>query len=320
VTASSIRRAAGAAALVAALGAAAAAFAVPPEDLPEGPFPPVQLSALDDGVPVRSEPGFLYRTLRELERGETVTVDGRKGSWLHVRPAGWAQAALFGEPETAEGSEPVRLRVTAEGSRVRSGPGTEHAVTGSRRAGELVEGVEQRDGWWRLADGGWLHGSLLQATDEEAGPARPRRLEPLRRWTYMDLNGTIYEVGEIDPASPIVPGLRRALRETGMLEDDWTFLRLVIFVPAGSDGVLYAPARQVVSVTDQAGQRYGSVYVRGPVERIPMHLRPFFVPHRIEPGQRFEGLLLFRPTLDPSRIADVQMALAGGPRTLYETP
>ena len=93
-------------------------------------------------------------------------------------------------------------------------------------------------------------------------------------------------------------------------------------MPEGRFSFRYSPANDgnPVSVTDSQGNRYGSVYAQGPLERIPMHLRGFFEDQVIAPGERFEGLLMFRPTLDARDIATVKMRISGKVREFFETP
>ena len=105
--------------------------------------------------------------------------------------------------------------------------------------------------------------------------------------------------------------LRRELQKVGSLEDDWTYLRLVVGVPPGPVRFNYSPERNTVVCLDAKGERYGNVYTRGPLQRLPDHVRGFFVPKTVEPGERYEGVLLFRPTLKPSEVDEVSMFVGG---------
>lgn len=306
-----------------------------PETLREGPFEPTILQVAKEGAAVRSEPGFLFKQLRTLEKGQQVSVVRRQGSWLRVRSGGWVAIA-----DLADGSRPLPseqvgtvLRVTSEGVRLRGGAGTGHPVIGTKGKGDQLIGLERQGDWWRLESGGWVFSSLV----EEQGPAMagpdsgggsgraaatPAR--QVRRWSYMDLNGTLFEILEVDKRARFLAGLRQAMRETGVLEDDWTYLRLVISVQEGQRSFRYSPAPRgnpvsVVALEQGESKRFGSVYVQGPVDRIPVHLRGFFKGQEVNPGERFEGLLMFRPTLDPARIESVQMLISGRPRTFFES-
>ncbi len=322
-------------ALALSLALAPDASAQEPSSLREGPFDPVTVQAAKDGAAVRAEPGFLFKKLRSLELAERVRVNGRKGDWLRLRAGGWvslsdvadATKSLPGE------SSAMGLRVTSDGVRLRSGPGTGHDVVGRRGSGDRVTGVQRQGDWWELAEGGWVFASLV----EEVGPvdapmpagastsaARPPEGTPVRRWSYMDLNGTLFEIFEVDKKARFLAGLRQAMRETGVLEDDWTYLRLVISVQEGQSSFHYSPSQRgnPVSVMSQVGEelkRFGSVFVQGPVERIPMHLRGFFQGQAVHAGERFEGLLMFRPTLDPAQIQGIQMRISGRTRTFLES-
>ena len=59
-------------------------------ELPEGRFATVAVKASEEGVIVRSEPGFLFKEVGRLERGQIVECDGRKGAWLHLSGKGWS--------------------------------------------------------------------------------------------------------------------------------------------------------------------------------------------------------------------------------------
>lgn len=313
--------------LALAASAGPVAAGVVPSDLPEGPFPPAVVAALEDGAVVRSEPGFVYRVIAELDSGEQLIVDQRRGAWLRVRPQGWVLVDHVG-PADARGPAPVaggrRLRVTRDGSRLRGGPGTDHAVVGQLSAGDVVRAVGREGEWWELGRGGWVHGSLV----EPAGPAGspPRGTGAVgpasdpRRWSFMDLNGVMFEVVQFEPGSSLQEALRRAMDQTGVLESDWTFLRLRIGVPPGPFRFHYSPRKNTTLVVDGQGERYGNVFLQGPVEKLPAALRQFFLPQTVHPGEQFEGILLFRPTLDTDAITEVSMYVAGRLRTFYESP
>lgn len=308
-----------------------------PSTLKEGPFEPVILLATKGGVAVRAEPGFLFKQLRKLEKTERVAVNGRKGDWLRVQGGGWVSIADVADASQALPDDgpaaTTKLRLTSDGVRLRAGPGTEQEIVGRGASGDLLVGVQRQGDWWQLEGGGWVFVSLV----EELGASAPASVakapiatspkpqgRAVRRWSYMDLDGTLFEIFEVDPNARFLAGLRQAMRETGVLEDDWTYLRLVISVQKGQRGVRYSPAHdgnpvEVQAMVGDERKRFGSVYVQGPVDRVPMHLRGFFQEQTVEAGERFEGLLMFRPTLDPSQIDSVRMKIKGRPRTFFES-
>jgi uncharacterized protein YgiM (DUF1202 family) len=388
--------------------APASAPATPPI---QGAFGPEAYVAKEASVPVRSEPGFVFREIRFLRRGEEILVDAKQGAWLHVRPEGWVlqdHVVPVAEKETLSRK---RLVATRTGARVRETPATTGAVVRALELGEVLQGDGPDQGWWKLEGGGYVSATVVQVEDEpsegeavETAPApdgrpqmwvvagasanvrtgrgtefpvvrtvgrgtpipvtrvdggwcevpggwvrqdllqapaadapavtraaeraeraeRPPRASPRlgdgpRRWSLVDLNGVLFEVTELGPRSQVAP-LKEQLRQTGVLEEDWTYLGLSIGVPDdGEYRFNYDPDRNTTVVVDTSGQKYGNVYARGPVDRMPGHLRKFFVKQTIGPGERFDGLLLFRPTLKVSQIEEVSLVIGGRLQKLYES-
>lgn len=374
--------------------------------LPEGtePYGPVSLLAKEESVPVRTDPGFVFREIRFLRKGQEVIVDGRKGTWLHVRPQGWVlQEHLvtqeqFDAPAPVEPQDMVAVR---EGIRVRASPSTDAEITRTLKADEAVEVLGQEAGWWKLTSGGYVAGALLRPADADAssamapglpasgpspwvvsapsanvrsepgadapiirkvergeivsvasiqndwaevpggwiradllqppaprsaapaplGPGRREALQPgagARRWSLVDLNGVVFEVIDIS-RSGMLPGIKKELRATGVLEEDWTYLGLTIGVPPdGQYRFNYAPDRNSTIIEDVDGQRFGNVYVVGPFERLPIHVRQFFVATTVGQGEKYDGILLFKPSLKPENIKQISMFIGGRLQRFYE--
>jgi uncharacterized protein YgiM (DUF1202 family) len=368
--------------------------------LPEGtePYGPEVRLAKEDSVPLRTEPGFVYREIRFLKKGQEVVVDGRKGPWFHVRPQGWVLAEhVVTKEELARPApvEPQSLVPVRDGIRVRSAPSTEGEVTRTLRSGEVVEAVGQEAGWWKLSGGGYVSASLLRpesggepadvedptaapwvvsadsanvraersttaavvsklargevvpvlavqdgwaqvaggwvradllqppapraAASSRVPPPRPERGERRqRRWSLVDLSGVIFEIADIS-GSPLLPAIKKELKDTGMLEEDWTYLGLTIGVPEDSSYRFnYSADRNATIVVDEDGQRFGNVYAVGAFERLPAHVRQFFVPTTVAQGEKFDGILLFKPSLDVDNIREISMSIGGRMQTFYE--
>jgi uncharacterized protein YgiM (DUF1202 family) len=373
--------------------------------LPEGtePYGPEVLLAKEDSVPVRTEPGFVYREIRFLRKGQEVVVDGRKGPWLHVKPQGWILAEHLVTKEQLDAPAPPVAQLLVpirDGIRVRSSPSTDAEVVRTLKDGEEVEALGQEAGWWKLTsggyvaaqllrpadgeepvadeprgpqpwavsaasanvrsersttagivrklnrgevvavtsvqdgwaevDGGWVRADLLQAPAPRAsaeGRVPPRAERPIRserpgeamrRWSLVDLNGVIFEVTDISKSS-ILPAIKKELQSTGVLEDDWTYLGLTIGVPEDSSYRFnYSPERNSTIVVDVDGQRFGNVYARGPFDRLPAHVRQFFTEMTVQQGEKFDGLLLFKPSLKPENIREISIFIGGRMQRLYE--
>ena len=370
----------------------ASAPALPAGTEPYGPQPMV---AKEDSVPVRTDPGFVYREIRFLKKGDQVIVDARNGAWLHAVPTGWILAEHLLEPGAEPVPEPQAMVAIREGIRVRKSPSTDAEVTRTLADAESVDVVGEEAGWWKLSDGGYVAKALLRSdrapAPAEAAPAAPwtvkgasanvrsdrnttasvvRKLgkgdaiavsevvdgwahvadgwvradmlvapeappavatrSPTpelprpsdakgRRWSLVDLTGVIFEVIDLSD-SPLVPAIKREMRDTGVLEEDWTFLGLTIGVPEDSPYRFnYSPDKNKAIVTDIDGQNYGNIYVRGPFDRLPAHVRQFFLPMTVSQGEKFDSILMFRPTLKPENIKEISIFIGGRMQKMYES-
>ena len=86
------------------------------------------------------------------------------------------------EEDSGPGIAPMDRRMRARtGSNLRAGPGTNHRVVGSLRAGQEVQVTGRAGDWLRIATPGgtaFVHGSLLVGA---AGPAQEQRRQPAGR-------------------------------------------------------------------------------------------------------------------------------------------
>lgn len=396
-------------ALVAPAFAQASGPAPAPGAVPAGaePYGPDVLLAKEDSVPVRTDPGFVYREIRFLKKGQEVVVDARKGTWFHIRPEGWVLADHVQTKEEAEATSPLPAATTKtmaavrEGVRIRTSPSTDAEVSKTLAAGEQVQVTGQEAGWWKVDGGGYVAAALLKdvsgdaAADAAAAPAEPAVRGPVpfvvssdtanvradrnaqspvvrklargeivpvtgvqdgwaavpdgfiradllqppaarpaaqgspvterpqrgkqRRWSLVDLNGVIFEVADLTN-SPLVPSIKAEMASTGMLTEDWTLLGITIGVPEDAPYRFnFAADKNTVVIVDEDGQRYGNVYARGPFEKLPMQVRQFFLPATIAQGEKWDGLLMFRPTLKGAKIKEISMFIGGRMQRFYET-
>ena len=158
--------------LLALAGAAPAPAQAPAAGARDAPLtlPAAQYLARLDDVSVRAEPGFVYREVSRLMRGDAVIVDGRKGDWLRVKGGGWVfHEHVWTPEESAAAAKIVTLVVVKEGARVRATPGTSGAITDTLSADTVVRAERQDGEWWQLENGGWISGSLVRR--QETGPA-----------------------------------------------------------------------------------------------------------------------------------------------------
>jgi uncharacterized protein YgiM (DUF1202 family) len=363
--------------------AEAAAGTSAPTTEPYGPEPRV---AMNDGVPVRVEPGFVHNELYFLSKGQEVVVDGKQGKWFHVRPQGWVYEDHLLAREELPSLASTALVVTEDGAQVHEQPNEDSPSLRTLTVTEIVRGKALRDGWWELtcggfvaedavhepgtgsasgADAAWAVGAdsanvraapntqaalvrklnrgdsvvvkgvtdgwcqvdggfvradlLVPPAGGSAAPREPLDAAPGRahRWSLVDLEGTSFTIEDISDTD-LLTTVRKAMGATGLMETDWTYLGLTIGLPEdASFRFNFDAAYNSVVIVDQAGERYGSIVVQGPMEQLPIELRSLFEPLQVEPGEQADAILLFVPALKPSNIREVSMYISGRLQSFY---
>jgi uncharacterized protein YgiM (DUF1202 family) len=133
-----------------------------------------------DEAHVRSGPGTSYSSYGTRAKGTKVYVVGRKGDWAKVRTPGgygWMLSDLLTDDAGAgrqlagtstsgsasdEGGSPSWIKV--DSARVRSGPGDDYEVYGTRDKGTKVYVVGRQGDWAKVKTPGgvgWIHTDLL---------------------------------------------------------------------------------------------------------------------------------------------------------------
>jgi len=289
------------------------------------PYGPESRVALEDGVSVRTDPGFVHRELYFLSKGQEVIVDGRRGKWFHVRPEGWVyeEHLLPREKPVVSASDAGGSASTwivgAEAVNVRAAPNTEAARVKRIASGEKVEVSGVADGWCQV-EGGFIRADLL-IPPERGEVARPRASDMSagsgRRWSLVDLEGTSFTIEDIGDTD-ILRDVRKAMRATGLKETDWTYLGLTIGLPEDARFRFnFDASHNTVVVVDQAGERYGSIVGKDAMERLPPEFRSLFKPLQVTPGEQQDAILLFPPALDISRIRELSMFIGGRLQSFY---
>ena len=198
------------------------------------------------------------------------------------------------------------MQIAVPSANVRAGAGTDHGVIARYSAGRMVAVVQRVDGWAQVQGGGWISEDLLRAPATSDGPRK------LYRWSYMDLNGVLFEVGQIHPRSGMTMVLAKEFEKTGLSTGNWTYFRVAISVPGTSGySFRFAPHQNLTVVEDRAGEKYANQVASGSLEELPTHLRQFFEPMTIGPGERYEGVLLFRPHLAFENVDKLGMYIGG---------
>lgn len=139
---------------------------------------------------VRSEPAAGASAVGSLKNGTTVTVTDEQHGWMKVRAGsltGWVAGYYLKKTEgssasTAASSSVSQAKsssgsgtatVTADSLRIRGGPGTGYAVTGSLKANDKVTILARQDGWARIrtsaGEVGWVSAQYLSAGGSSSG-------------------------------------------------------------------------------------------------------------------------------------------------------
>jgi uncharacterized protein YraI len=112
-------------------------------------------------VNIRSGPGTSFGVIGSLPEGVNVQVVSLSNGFYQLSSGGWISSAYTSRPGTNTGGggtgTPISGSVTTTSAlNIRSGPGTSFAVIGELTSGSTVQVVEQANGFYRLASGGWI--------------------------------------------------------------------------------------------------------------------------------------------------------------------
>jgi len=118
---------------------------------------------------VRAAPDPQAQILRTLPFGAQVVIVEIREGWARLADGGWCAAQwlelLTEIPETPSPTpeQLKKARVTVKiGLRVRATPDLQAQILRALPFGAIVEVVEVKDGWARLADGGWCAAQWLE--------------------------------------------------------------------------------------------------------------------------------------------------------------
>lgn len=141
-----------------------------------GSLPALEIAKADNGrltitatsLNVRQGPGLSYPVAGSVKKGEKYSIIKQEGDWIQINMdgnnKGWV-AEWFTEmqanvqPAVTQIPTSTAGRVSANGLRVRKGPGTEFQVIGSLNSGQAVEIVNSNNKWTEVRTStmqGWV--------------------------------------------------------------------------------------------------------------------------------------------------------------------
>jgi N-acetylmuramoyl-L-alanine amidase len=129
-----------------------------------------------DSLHVRSGPGLSYNLVTSVDRNEEYEVLAKDGEWIRIKISsnlsGWVASWLVSEKKEEKkqetSSNPVKLEKlesTANGLRIRKGPGTSFQVVGSVNKGDVLEFKEKNENWVHISFkdyDGWVHSDFVK--------------------------------------------------------------------------------------------------------------------------------------------------------------
>ncbi|RSD24094.1 SH3 domain-containing protein [Mesobacillus subterraneus] len=128
-----------------------------------GSLPAIETAGADNGnvtitatsLNVRSGPGLSYPVAGSVKKGEKFSVIKQEGDWIQISLGGskkgwvaeWFTSKDAVKPAVSQSSTASTGSITANGLRVRKGPGTNHPVIGSLNSGQAVEILSSNGSW-----------------------------------------------------------------------------------------------------------------------------------------------------------------------------
>jgi N-acetylmuramoyl-L-alanine amidase len=138
-----------------------------------------------DSLNVRSGPGLSYPVVYGVKKDQSYEVLAKDGEWIKIKisqnSSGWLAGWLVSEESKDNDSEPIvqraeKMESTADGLRIRKGPGTNFQVIGSVNKGDVLQYKEKSEGWIRISFkqvDGWVHSDYLKGIPTEDSETTP---------------------------------------------------------------------------------------------------------------------------------------------------
>jgi N-acetylmuramoyl-L-alanine amidase len=152
-----------------------------------------------NSVNVRSGPGLSYPVVYGVKKDQTFELMARDGEWIKIKlsqnSSGWIAGWLVTEQSTTIKPDSTKQKSekmvsTADGLRIRKGPGTNFQVIGSVNKGDVLEYKERSEGWVKIVYKqieGWVHSDYLNGIPTET-PANPETIDKKGTVTATSLN------------------------------------------------------------------------------------------------------------------------------------
>ncbi|MBD8069312.1 SH3 domain-containing protein [Bacillus sp. PS06] len=103
---------------------------------------------------VRGGPGLSYKVIKQVKMGEKFSIIETKGDWYKVKLSnsqdGWVASWLVKANTVSKQATSSSVTSTANGLRIRTGPGTSFQVVGSIDKGQQAALIEKNENWTKI--------------------------------------------------------------------------------------------------------------------------------------------------------------------------
>lgn len=129
----------------------------------EETFPTAGFIKNDDSN-VRAGDNINFETLCSLKKGDTVTIIGKRYSWLKIELPENARAYIRSDFVEITKDEETGM-VNAQRVNLRAGPATKYSILGQVSEPEKLTIIAENDGWYEIKPpkeaSGWIHSSQV---------------------------------------------------------------------------------------------------------------------------------------------------------------
>lgn len=157
-----------------------------------GNLPALETANADNGsltitatsLNVRQGPGLSYPVAGSVKKGEKYSIVKEDGDWIQISLGGskngwvaeWFTSKNASKPSVSQNSIGTSGSITANGLRVRKGPGTNYQVVGSLNSGQAVEILSTNGKWSEVrtpAIQGWVSKEYIKPNGSNAKSTPP---------------------------------------------------------------------------------------------------------------------------------------------------
>jgi uncharacterized protein YgiM (DUF1202 family) len=150
---------------------------------------------------VRQGPGTQFPVVHKLKQNDRVTIHEEVGNWFRIADNQWIGKLYV----VIQPPERVAEINTATFANVRKGPDAKQPVARTLSNGDMINILEDYNGWYRIGNNEWVHGSLAKMMTVSFGRVRVNEFLNVRTGPGTNFprvrtlpNGEIVKVFEVE--------------------------------------------------------------------------------------------------------------------------